>query len=243
VARGKHSLILRQGLISIYLALASLIISVSFYKYFYHYHLELPIGCDEFGYLYMAKAIDQGKVFQSPTSRPFDPGLINALKKTNFSLNDYMHVISPHAYHLDPATFKIINQYPPGTSLLLSLAPWQAAKRWSPSIFALFSLVFLVLAISLSEGRLSFFGSGLAVLIMTFLMMVDPFRSSFRDINSLAPTFGLLIGGGFFSKKSPAFHCSTWVYQRSFALRAPFSPCLFFYFKRIYFFLKISREY
>lgn len=203
MAGGKHWPIARQGLIYLFMGLASLIVFFTFFKVFYPYHLKLPIGCDEFGYLYMAKGIDQGKLFQSPTSRPFDPGLTNALKKSSFSFNGYTHVISPHAYHLDRATFKLINQYPPGTSLLLSLAPWQAAKRWGPAIFAFFSLVFLALAISLQEGRLSFFGSGLAVLIMTLLMMVGPFRSSFKEITSLAPTFGLLIGAGFLLDKKP----------------------------------------
>lgn len=185
------------------LVAAAVVIIPSFYKQFFRRHLELPVGCDEFGYLYLAKGIAQGKPFVTPTARPFDPALTKALVSSDFPFKSYQHMIAPHAYHLDPSRHKIINQYPPGTSLLLSLLPFDAAKRGAPPLFALFIMIFVVLAVILPEGRISLFDAGLATLVMIFFLTVNPFRSSFGDINSIAPTFGLLFGAGYLLDKKP----------------------------------------
>ena len=185
------------------LVLAAVVFALSFYKEFVKTHLELPVGCDEFGYLYLAKGIRDGRPFVSPTARPFDPALTKALLDSNFGPRTYDHLIAPHAYHLDPAAGKIINQYPPGTSLLLSLLPFDSAKRLSPPLFALFGMAFLVLGLFLRERRLTLFDAALAVLVMAFILAVNPFRSSFADVNSIAPSLGLLLAAGYLLEKKP----------------------------------------
>ncbi len=185
------------------LALAAVVFALSFYKEFVKTHLELPVGCDEFGYLYLAKGIRDGRPFTTPTARPFDPALTEALLVSNFGPRSYSHLIAPHAYHLDTAAKKVVNQYPPGTSLLLSLLPFDSAKRLSPPLFALFGLLFVILGLFLREKRLTLFDASLAVLIMVFILAVNPFRSSFADVNSIAPSLGLLIAAGFLLEKKP----------------------------------------
>jgi hypothetical protein len=185
------------------LGLAIIVFAFSFYKEFVRTHLDLPVGCDEFGYLYLAKGIRDGRPFTTPTARPFDPALTKALLASDFALRSYSHLIAPHAYHLDPAAGKVINQYPPGTSLLLGLLPFDSAKRLSPPLFALFSLVFIVLGLFLRERRFTLFDAGLAVLVMVFILAVNPFRSSFADVNSIAPSLGLLIAAGYLLDKKP----------------------------------------
>lgn len=185
------------------LVAAAVVIVPSFYKHFFRRHLELPIGCDEFGYLYLAKGISLGRPFVTPTARPFDPALTKALVSSAFPFRSYQHMIAPHAYHLDPFRHKVINQYPPGTSLLLSLLPFDSAKRGAPPLFALFIMIFVVLAVLLREGRITLFEAGLATLVMLLFLEVDPFRATFGDVNSIAPTFGLLFGAGYLLDKKP----------------------------------------
>jgi hypothetical protein len=183
--------------------LATVIMVLSFYKSFWRWHIDLPTGCDEFGYMYMAKGIGQGNLFTSLTQRPFDPLLLKALRDSNFNFKSYMFQVAPHAYHLDPHKFKVINQYPPGTSLLLSKLPFPDLKRLAVPVFVVFIILFLLLATALGEGKFSFFQGGLVILSMTILMTLEPFRSTFKEVNSITPTFGLLIGSGYLLGKRP----------------------------------------
>lgn len=201
--KGSARLSLKRASGYLWAVVAAAILSLAAYKTFVHRHLDLPVGCDEFGYLYLARGISQGNPFVSPTARPFDPGLIEALKESTFPVKAYMHVICPHAYHLDPGRFKIINQYPPGTPLLLSLLPRDSAKALAPPVFAVFILLTLLLAFGLAEGRLTVFEVGLAVVVTAMLLALNPFRSSFFQVNSITPTFGLLIGAGFLLNRKP----------------------------------------
>jgi hypothetical protein len=174
------------------------------YRVFYKYHTHLPQGCDEFGYLFMAKALWAGNLFEDHCRRPFAPELIEFLRKSSFSFKSYQHIISPHAYHLDSKTFKIINQYPPGTSLLLSLAPLPYRQvMFVPFCWILFTLVLLgafYLESSFS-WKMSALWIGFYILIFTFF---EPFKIEFQRVNSLAPTFGALIASGFLLNRRPA---------------------------------------
>jgi hypothetical protein len=96
--------------------------------------LELPIGCDEFGYLYLARGIAAGTPFETPTRRPFDPVLVEALEREGFALGSYMYLIAPHAYHFDPRARKVVNQSA-GASLHRAL-PAGSCEALAPMVFA-----------------------------------------------------------------------------------------------------------
>ena len=98
------------------------------------HHLKLPQGCDEFGYLNMAKAIDEGELFTDHARRPFFTDLISHLQNLFQDENTYRWMIAPHAYHLDPEKKKIINQYPPGVGLVLSLLPLSLRQTFFPVV-------------------------------------------------------------------------------------------------------------
>ena len=191
----------RRALVGAFLLLAIVVVLLAVRQRYQD--TELPTGCDEFGYLYLARAIAAGTPFETPTKRPFDPGLIDALKGSRFDFKSYMHLMCPHAYHLDPHALKVINQYPPGTPLLLGLLPPDQAKPLAPTVFAVFILLSLVLSLALQECRVTFFDVSLALVVVWLLLSVDPFRGSFGPVNSIAPTFGLLIGAGYLLPRKP----------------------------------------
>lgn len=175
------------------------------YRVFYKYHTHLPQGCDEFGYLFMAKALWDGKLFEDHTLRPFAPQLIEFLRKSSFPLKTYQYVICPHAYHLDSKTFKIINQYPPGTSLLLALAPLPFRQAGFVLFCWILFAVILMAAFYIEPSfswKTSALWIGFYVLLFTFL---EPVKIELQRVNSLAPTFGALIASGFLLKRRPAF--------------------------------------
>ena len=114
-----------------------LLVIATVYVRFYKNHQELPRGCDEFGYLHMAEAIENGKLLESHTYRPFIKDLTNHLNGLGFAKEDYAWVIVSHAYHLDASSNKIINQYPVGTSALMSLFPKELRQYFFPVVIAL----------------------------------------------------------------------------------------------------------
>jgi hypothetical protein len=174
-----------------------------FFVRYYGSHLELPKGCDEFGYLNMAQAISQGRLFKSHTERPFDKNLIPYLQSSSYDYKDYLHIICPHAHHLDSHSYKIINQYPPGTSLLLSFLPIDQRKPASPIIFAFLLVFFLMLAHKVKYHEISFFHVHLVSVIVLIFFVSPPFKQQFSTVNSVAPTFGLLLAAGYLLNTHP----------------------------------------
>jgi hypothetical protein len=167
------------------------------YGYFFSYHLDLPLGCDQFGYLNLSEDISQGKVFTNPEKRPFESELIPYLRQSHFKYHDYAWMITPHAHHLDQRGMRIINQYPPGTSLLLSLFPIHLRQVWFAPI-CLTLLIFLLL-LSLMRGGGNTFPSsvGIITILSCILIFLTPFNGEFKQVNSLAPTYGILIAAGY----------------------------------------------
>ena len=191
----------KRAFVGAYVLLALLVVVLAVHRR--HHDVELPTGCDEFGYVYLARGIAEGRPFDTPAQRPFDRGLLGVVKGSLFGLQSYMELICPHAYHLDPHALKVVNQYPPGTSLLLSLLPSDQAKRLAPTVFAVVILLTLVLGLALQECRVTFFDVNLALVVMMLLLSLDPFRGSFGPVNSIAPTFGLLIAAGYLLPRKP----------------------------------------
>ncbi len=188
---------------SIFLTILILIISVGFALRYIHAFENMPIGCDEFGYLHLAKAIDEGTTFQNHTSRPYLPELLQYLRAKGITENEIDFMVTPHAYHIIPETNKVINQYPPATSIVLSLVslPWRQLSF--PLIAILLFLIFSLGAEKLNNGKqITVFP--LLLSLFCYLMLVSaPFTTEFTRINSLAPTFGLLFAGGMLLKKRP----------------------------------------
>lgn len=171
----------------------------SFYGLLHKYYLKLPEGCDEFGYMSMSRAITRGKLLDDHTRRPFDQALIPHLLNSQHTYRDYALLIAPHAHHLDPNTHKVINQYPPGVALLLSLIPLQYRQvAYAPLCVSL--LAALLLWALTREARYSFAQAACLVLITASVLFIFP---KWRDINSVAPTYGLLLVAGFLLKDRP----------------------------------------
>lgn len=160
----------------------------------------LPVGSDEFGYLHLAESIRNGTVFREHTERPFLPQLLSFLDAQGISKSRLTTVLGPLAYHLRDD--KLINQYPPGTSFILSFLPKEVAKGEFGGVVA--ALSFVIILTSLMLIGLSVFESiGGALIVISILVFVPPWKIEFERINSLAPTFGMLIGAGILAKSRP----------------------------------------
>ncbi len=163
---------------------------------------NLPSGCDEFGYLNMAKAISEGKMFGDHARRPFINELLADLRVEYSNADDYRWMVAPHAYHVSPYRDKIINQYPPGVGLLLAPVPLENRRSAYPMICVLICCVAILLAGCLDAGRFSFLVVAVLPLVAAG-MYFDPMRFELERVASLAPTYGLLIGSGWLLPRRP----------------------------------------
>ncbi len=188
------------GLAIIYI----LAIVLTFYSRYSKHNLNLPVGCDEFGYLQMAKAVSNGRLFENHAERPFAAELILYLKNSRYGYKDYSHLIAPHAYHLDAGKKKIINQYPPGTGLLLSLLPWDSRKVLAPALYAFLLALFLLIAFKIGNGQITFFHLNFLAVAAYFFYDVSPLKGQFSYISSVAPTYGILLAAGYLLEVRPA---------------------------------------
>jgi hypothetical protein len=170
-------------------------------------HEKMPIGCDEFGYLNLAKAMDEGKTFSLHSDKPFLKGLLDTLRREGISENEFNWMVAPHAYHMMPETDKIINQYPPGTSYILHLVPFEIRNLLFPLIvFILLTILPLVAAASISKSEWNWF-TLLFALFIFIVTITAPFLTELTRVNSLAFTFGFLIAAGMLLKKFPLWAC------------------------------------
>lgn len=143
-----------------------------FYTEFEKHHRDLPAGCDEFGYLNMAKAITQNKLFKNHAERPFDKELLDYLRNTYPNPEDYTHLIAPHAYHYDAKASRVINQYPPGTSLLLSVFPINSRKPIFPAMCTFLLIMFILMVFKINLRAISMFNLGIMVIILSFFLFL-----------------------------------------------------------------------
>jgi hypothetical protein len=174
-----------------------------FYTVFARYQLSLPLGCDEFGYLNMAKAISENRLFKNHASRPFDKELLSYLKKTYPDYRNYSNLITPYAYHFVPRVSKVINQYPPGTSLLLSIFPIHNRKPFFAPVCAFLLMVFLLLAFKINSGTISFLNLNLAIIVASLFYFVPPFKNYFDYVTSVPATYGVLLAAGYLLVRKP----------------------------------------
>lgn len=169
---------------------------ISVYVRFYKNHHELPKGCDEFGYLHMSEAISNGNLLNSHTKRPFFNELKQHLLNQGYTTKEMTWVMLPHAYHLDEHSNKVINQYPIGTSLLMSFIPKLYRQYLFPVVVVLliYTLTFLV---GLKEDRRTREKQFTLITIFILLsILIAPFLTEYTSVNSVAPTFGFLLAAG-----------------------------------------------
>ncbi len=165
---------------------------------------KLPIGCDEFGYLNMAKAISQGELLGDHASRPFIDGLLADLRVEEPEVDAYRWMIAPHAYHVGPNDDKIINQYPPGVGFMLAPFPLQWRRPLFSAVCAAIGCFAILLAVRIDSG--SFRRSAGIALIPFLAVLLSGFKPIVIElvrVNSLAPTFGLLIAAGWLLPRKP----------------------------------------
>jgi hypothetical protein len=189
-----------------FLVLSVIAIMLAFYSCYYGFHLKLPQGCDEFGYLNLAKAATEGKLFKDHTERPFDEGLLEYLKQSPYDYRSYEYMICPHAYYLHKKNLKLINEYLPGNGIVLCPLPFEARKTAAPAMYALLLVLFLVIAFKAGNGAVSFFTINLMVLCVFAAFLSDFFPrrfDCFTWINSQTPTFGILIAAGYLLDRKP----------------------------------------
>jgi hypothetical protein len=176
-------------------------VTCSFF-HFAKYHGEPPKGCDQFGYLYQAQAIREGRLFSSHTARPFLKPLVAKLSSDNPNADDYRWMIAPHAYHYSGKAGGIINQYPPGTALGLSLFPAGAGNLFYPALVTLSMTLLLLLLVRKEPEDVLMYG-GAILFFAAFQMVQTPFSNEYRSVGSVAPTFALLFAAGWFLRKNP----------------------------------------
>lgn len=184
----------------------TIVLMLLFYTGYFNRLVKLPDGCDEFGYLNIAKAISQGSLFKDHAERPFDKGLIGYLRQSPYPYESYEFLICPHAYFLNAKKFKITNTYPPGTGILLSPLPFDTRKTAFSAVCALLIVLFLIFAFKARAGKLSFFNINMIAVITFVAFMSNYFPHGFSNydwVNSYAPTFGMLLAAGYLLDKRP----------------------------------------
>jgi len=166
-------------------------------------HEAMPIGCDEFGYLNLARTIDEGTI----SNRPFLNELLDTLRKEGITEPEINWMVTPHAYHILPGTNTVINQYPPGTSWLLSLFPFE----WRNLLFPLLTMLLLIVVpVFVSRNQLFSQWNYFDLIFPAFLFLVTvstPFTTEMARVNSLAVTFGLLVAAGMTLRNKPLLSC------------------------------------
>lgn len=192
---------MKQGFLNILLVLTLL---VTVYVRFYPNHFDLPKGCDEFGYLQLADAISENITFNEHTPRNFLDELIPYLQKKGYTNKDYSWIVGPHAYHYNQDAKKVMNQYPPGTSLLLTALPKSQRQFLFPIVvLALFvPLFWLFKKYNHSPAETELLFTSLLLLSIIFII-TSPFLTEFTNVNSVSPTFALLIFAGVFIATHP----------------------------------------
>ncbi|MDQ8202322.1 hypothetical protein [Pelagicoccus sp. SDUM812003] len=166
----------------------------------------LPAGCDEFGYLNMARAIDAGSTFGNHAERPFIDELLIDLRNQFPTTNHFRWAVAPHAYHIDQSGQKIINQYPPGVGLMLAPLPIEARRVAFPVLCAVIGALALALAGTLFwNGKLTVWPIVLIPALALTLIQFDAIQLELMRVDSLAPTYGLLIASGWLLPKRPGW--------------------------------------
>ena len=168
----------------------------------YNYALRnpLPQGGDEFGYMELADDFRQAAVFHGHQDRHFLPELLSFLKERGYSEETYSHLLTPLSYRLREG--KVVNQFPPGTSFVLSIFHRGAEK---PAFAAIcLSLFFSLVYLALRYRQVSIPSSlGIALFCAALIQLFPVSGLEFTRVNSVAPTYGLMIASGILYAANP----------------------------------------
>lgn len=177
------------------------------YLKFHKNHENIPIGCDEFGYMNLAKAIHHNKEFKDHVSRPYLIDLIKILRDSGYSEQEIDWLLVPHSYYVAPHSYQIFNQYAPGTSYILSVFPVDSMKLYFTPIAILLLLV--IPLITLFKVTKTAWGWPQIILFIftVFITLTSVFLVELTRINSLAFTFGLLLSAGIMLKHNSLISC------------------------------------
>ncbi|MBW2446134.1 MAG: hypothetical protein JRG83_09435 [Deltaproteobacteria bacterium] len=163
----------------------------------------LPEGCDDFGYLNMAQALDEGVWLSDHARRPFHNDLVEHLEAQGAKLPEYAWMVAPHAYHVDSKTGRVINQYPPATSLSLTLLPLEVRSVLAPGLFALLCMLPLALGFQIVGPRPPLVAAAWAIATTAAVLWLDPPARLAGGMGSYGPTLGLLVTAGWLIRSHP----------------------------------------
>lgn len=175
-----------------WLYISLLLLVISLFLNFFNNHSKYPTGCDEFGYLQLSEELtgnDEREAFLNP--------LINDLEKEGFVYQDYAWLILPHAYHVDSEVNKPVNQYQPGTSIILSFLN----PKTKQILFPVLVLILGVGLVVMVSWRFKLDSVPLLSAISVFFIIGSfpgPFMTELSRVNSLAFTFIPLLLVGYF---------------------------------------------
>ncbi len=183
----------------------AIVISIAGYYKFVTHHTSLPVGCDEFGYLQLADYISNGNVLNDHNHFPFLNDLSSHLKDTGIKYKDYAWLITPHCHHIDKYSGKKINQYPLGTSVVLSFF----SKEIRPQMFPILVFLLFLIPAYISLLVLKFEKEQILKSLIFLIAIViygsfnNPFEWHLTHVNSVAVTFGILFSSGILIRKRP----------------------------------------
>ncbi|MFL9828777.1 hypothetical protein [Rhodoplanes sp. SY1] len=112
-------------------------------------YVEIPIGCDDFGYLRQARLFVQHGPAGGLATAIADPltlAVVELAKATGESPEAWQEAVAPHCHHYKPAVDRVVLQYPPGTGALLSVFPEGMRGRLLTRVLALALLAGLLAA-------------------------------------------------------------------------------------------------
>ena len=74
-------------------------------------HEAMPIGCDEFGYLNLARELNGNNKLNEKYGEEIVPPLIEFLQQNGISDNEIIWMVTPHAYHIQMKNkfFEVVN--------------------------------------------------------------------------------------------------------------------------------------
>ncbi len=165
-------------------------------------HNKVPIGCDEYGYLYLSEAMSQGNTFTEHTERLYLKPLLQAFDSNQIFRGAYSYMVAPLAYYLRDDSNEIINMYHPGTSWLLHFISLDYRKYAFP-LMVILLLAPLFYLIQKANQKFTLSDILLLCLILLMFLPFSVIRTEFTRINSLAPTFGFLLLAGYFLNRNP----------------------------------------
>lgn len=174
---------------------------------------DIPYGCDEFGYLQLAQALEEGRVFEPDPRKAWLPELLKHLEAEGHTAEQYGFLLMPHAHHVLPANAegvcKAINQYPIGTSFLLSLVPRNLRTALVPALaFAVMWCLFA--AASFVEGRGTFASHALVPWVGGVILGYWMYGYSLElyMAHSIGLAWPFLLAIGFTMERRPVLACA-----------------------------------